>query len=177
MQAILEENTTVSRGWKTCSTTVPSTGGTSFWGLSTVHKILSMFFFLIPSFFSTMLFSKKKKVYYMIPEEGGGAGREITGCWDRLWNEGEVKERAQWNETAKVNVTSGNGTWGTNTDKIKTCSFGRQRETVKQCAVTVEHCFHVATLNWTHTGSYNKWYPQRTDVTLLKRVYCWQWQN
>jgi len=173
MQAILEENTTVRRGWKTSRTTVPSIRGTSFWGLSTVHKILSMFFFLIPSFFSNMSFKKKKFITWS-PNREEGAGREITGCWDRWWNEGEVKERAQWNETAEVNVTSGNGTWGTNTDKIKTCSFGRQRETAKQSAVTVEHCFHVATLNLTHTGSYNKWYPQRTDVTLLKRVYCWQ---
>jgi hypothetical protein len=61
--------------------------------------------------------------------------------------------------------------------KIKMCSFGRQRETVKQSDVIVEHCFHVAMLYCIHTGSYNKWYPQRTDVMLLKRVYCWQWQH
>jgi len=71
MQAILEENTTVSRRWKTSRTTVPSIRGTSFWGLSTVHKILSMFFFLISSFFSTMSLNK---VYYVILKQGGGGG-------------------------------------------------------------------------------------------------------
>lgn len=46
-------------GWKASSTTVPSIPWTSFWGLSTVHKILSMFFFLTPSFFSNTSFKKK----------------------------------------------------------------------------------------------------------------------